>query len=76
MCAMARDITSVWSLVEDLAGETFHQKRGAAFTYDVSGHTLIPNRINRVLARSELEKALAQVPPAGPGEIQHLQGPS
>ena len=73
---MPRDITTVWKRIQAHAGETFRQKRGAAFTYDVQGASVIPDRTNRLLPWSDFEGALQQVPLKGPGEIQHLQGPS
>ena len=57
---MPRDITTVWARIEAKAGETFHQKRGSAFTYEVRGGTVVPDRTNRVLPRIDFEKALQQ----------------
>jgi hypothetical protein len=72
---MRRDVTTVWARIEANAGETFRQERGAAFTYEVRGGSVVPDRTNRLLPKTDFEKAL-QVPLNGPGEIQHLQGPS
>ena len=73
---MTADISRVWSRIRAHAGEQFAQKRGGEFTYHVAGSSVIPDRTNRSLPRSDFEKALTMVPLDGPGKIQHLQGPS
>lgn len=73
---MPRDITTIWSRIESHAGERFQQKRGGEFTYAVSGSSLTTDRANRNLPRSDFEEALHLVPLDGPGQVQHLQGPS
>jgi hypothetical protein len=73
---MARDIATIWGRIEAHAGETFRQKQGGAFTYEVRAGCVVPDRTNRLLPRSNFEKALQQVPLKGPGQIQNLQGPS
>lgn len=75
-CGVAPDISTVWARIEGRAGETFTQKRGGEFTYDISAGCLIPDRTNRLLPKADFEKALSLVPLKGPGQIQHLQGPS
>jgi hypothetical protein len=37
----------VWQQIVALQGETFHQKRGKAFSYTVSGKSLTPSITNR-----------------------------
>ncbi|HEY8293195.1 MAG TPA: hypothetical protein VIG44_11935 [Thermomicrobiales bacterium] len=70
------DIGTVWSRIEKHAGEPFHQLRGAEFTYTIKGGSVMPNRTNRNIAKSNFEKALSLIPFQGTTEIQHLQGPS
>ncbi|HHX45115.1 MAG TPA: hypothetical protein GX714_14185 [Chloroflexi bacterium] len=73
---MAHDIEVVWARIGRHEGETFHQKRGQAFTYEVLGSYLVPSTTDWNLAKAEFRKALEYVPLNGPGEINHLQGPS
>jgi hypothetical protein len=73
---MPPDIGTIWTRIEAHAGETFRQKQGAIFTYEVGGGWVVPPRTNRLLPRTDFAKALQHVPLEGPGEIQHLQGPS
>ena len=51
-------------------------RRGAPFTYAVTGGSLRPSRTNRVLPRSHFEKALERVPLKDTTVVQDLQGPS
>lgn len=69
-------IDTVWSRIVAHEGQTFHQKRGNPFTYTMQGSALSPDTTNRLLPRGDFDKALAMMPLDGPGEIQHLQGPS
>lgn len=43
---MPRDIPTVWARIEANADEAFRQKRGVAFTYEVRGGSVIPDRTN------------------------------
>jgi hypothetical protein len=70
------DITTVWKRIEAHAGEQFHQLRGAAFTYRIKGTSVIPDRTNRQIGRSQFEKALLHVPLENTTPVQRLQGPS
>jgi hypothetical protein len=67
---------SVWQRIVTAQGQTFHQVRGRAFTYTVQGESLVPSTTNRVLGRSQFQKAHERLPVSGPGELQDLQGPS
>lgn len=69
-------IGEVWRRIESAAGQTFRQLRGGEFTYEVRGRSLIPDRTNRVLPRSDFERALALVPLENTVPLQNLQGPS
>ena len=73
---MTREWEATWRSVVALEGETFHQKRGKAFTYTVRYGAVHPTTTNRALPRSHFEKAILRIPLDGPGEIQDLQGPS
>ena len=70
------DFDRVWERIVSHAGETFNLVRGAAFTYEVTKGQLIPDRTRQQIPKSQFEKALELVPLRGPGEIQHLRGPS
>lgn len=69
-------IDEVWRRIESAAGETFRQLRGGEFTYEVRGRSLVPDRTNRVLPRSDFERALELVPLENTVPLQSLQGPS
>src|SRR5438067_2020057 len=70
------DIDTIWSRIEEHAGESFHQLRGAEFTYVVKGGCLTPNRTNRNIPKSNFERALAFVPLQDTTALRSLQGPS
>jgi len=70
------DFTTVWDRIAALAGSEFVQKTGRVFTYTVTGNTIVPSTTNRVLARTQFQKAYARSPLHGPGQLQDLQGPS
>lgn len=67
---------TVWSRIVAHAGEEFFQIRGANFVYEISGNTVIPDRTNYPLQKSEFEKAFALVPLDSTVPVQHLRGPS
>lgn len=69
-------IDLVWARITAHQGEVFHQVRSKEFTYRVVGDVLRPETTNRNLPKSDFAKTLKMVPLTGPGEIQHLQGPS
>jgi hypothetical protein len=73
---MMPTIEEVWGRIEAHAGELFHQKRGAAFTYTVGGGCVRPDRTNRLLPRSDFTAALELVPSPTTVPFQRLQGPS
>jgi hypothetical protein len=66
----------VWARIEGCQGQPFTQIRGAQFTYRVDGNLVFPDHTVQAIHRSQFEKALELVPLSGPGEIQHLRGPS
>lgn len=69
-------IDEVWSRIVDHAGQTFHQKRGKAFTYTVGGGGIRPSTTDQLIPRSQFEKALPALPADDTVPFQHLRGPS
>ena len=66
----------VWRRIEAHAGETFRQKRGGEFIYEVRSGTVWPDRTNRALSRSQFAQAFEDVPLTSTVPLKHLQGPS
>jgi len=66
----------VWNRIEMHAGDDFQQKKGRIFTYQARQGYIVPNTTNRNLPRSQFRTAYEMVPLAGPGQINHLQGPA
>jgi hypothetical protein len=74
---MAQPLASaVWSRIIAAQGATFRTVTEFDFTYEVIGTAVHASRTNRHLSRRNFERALEMIPLSGPGEIQHLQGPS
>jgi hypothetical protein len=69
-------IDEVWGRIEAHAGDVFHQKRGASFTYAIASGCVRPDRTNRLLPRSDFTTALELVPSPTTVPFQRLQGPS
>ena len=70
------NFTSIWDRIASLAGSTFTQKTGRPFTYTLRGNVIVPSTTNRLLARTQFQKAYERSPLHGPGQLQDLQGPS
>ena len=66
----------VWARIEAHAGEDFSQVRGATFSYEVRGSSLVPSRTKWNIPRAHFEKAWQLVPLKNTAAVQHLQGPS
>lgn len=66
----------VWNRIEAHAGEIFRQMRGGEFSYEIRGGSLIPDRTNRQIPKSNFAKALELVPFESTAQLQALQGPS
>ena len=66
----------VWGRIEQHAGDEFRQVRGGAFTYEVVGSSIVPDRTNHQFARSQVEEAFRRMPVEGPGKLNDLRGPS
>jgi hypothetical protein len=73
---MVVTIDMLWRRIIDRQGETFRQQRGQEFTYRVRGDVLVPSTTKQNLPKSQFAAAAALLPLQGPGEIQHLRGPS
>jgi hypothetical protein len=78
----ALDVEQIGSVYETMMGfrletEEFRLVGGDLFTYAVASGSVVPNRSDYPIARSEFAKALELVPLRGPGEIRDLvRGPS
>jgi hypothetical protein len=68
--------TPIWDRISAHAGSEFRQKTGRQFTYSLTGNTVIPTTTNRMLTRTQFQKAYERSPLRGPGQLQGLQGPS
>lgn len=66
----------IWARIQRHQTEPFRQVRGGVFTYAVAGNVVMPDRTDRLLARSQFERAFERLPVGGPGELSDLQGPS
>lgn len=58
----AKDIEVVWSRILAHQGQVFHQVKGQAFTYQVSGNALIPSTTKAKIYKSQFAKALEHAP--------------
>ncbi len=68
---------NVWRNIQRHAGEMFHTVTGRAFTYVVTGNTVMTNRTNYQLARSNFETVWLMKSATGPGDISNdVRGPS
>lgn len=66
----------IWMRIASHAGERFHQVRGGAFSYVVTGDYLRFDRTAQPLPRKHLEEAYGLVPLRSTAEVQHLRAPS
>lgn len=69
-------IDTVWARIKASAGEEFRQIRDKAFTYEVHGSAVIPERIDQNIPRAHFEEALQLLPLENTVPVQHLRGPS
>jgi len=69
--------TPIWDRITSHAGSEFRQKTGRAFTVSLVGNAIIvPSTTNRMLARTQFQRAYERSPLSGPGKLRDLQGPS
>ncbi len=70
----------VWDRIVRHEGEEFRTTRGLLFTYLVPGNYLRivrdSRQINRVLSRTNFERAVAQMPAERPSDVKERQGPT
>lgn len=71
-------IDDVWRRITGNAGQQFRQKLGKPFTYSIRGNTIELHTTNRMIPRSDLERALGHVPFASTTIVNRLavQAPS
>ena len=68
---------SVWARIGQAAGQEFRTVTGKAFSFTIVGNAVKPDHTNRLLPRSDFEKAYSLAPLRGPGQINLLvQGPA
>lgn len=63
---------TVWRRIKKYEGRVFKTKRGARFTYKITGNTLHWSRTKRTSGKSQAEKMLALAPVSGPGKVNHI----
>ena len=67
----------IWAKIKKHEGEQFHTKTNLPFTYQIVNESVVPNRTNYPLAKSEFAKAFKVDNLTGPGQINGLvRGPS
>ena len=67
---------AVWRRIVTHSGETFHQMRGKAFTYEARGRTIRLHTTTWMISRTAIEKALERVPLTNTVVVQDLPAPS
>lgn len=68
---------TIWENIVSNAGEQFHTKRKLPFTYKIVNSSVVPDRTNFPLAKSNFEKASRIGDLSGPGQINRLvMGPA
>jgi hypothetical protein len=73
---MTPEINSVWARIQAHQRETFHQKRGKAFTYSVYGNAIQLHTTEWQIPKNHVEHALERVPLQNTVSVKHLYGPS
>lgn len=56
------NFTTVWDRIAALAESEFRQKTGRQFTYTLKGNVIVPSTTNRLLARTQFQKAYERSP--------------
>ena len=67
---------AVWRRIHNHAGHEFFTKSGQRFSYEATQRAIDLDNTNKMIPRSDFDKALERMPVAGPGELRDLQGPS
>jgi hypothetical protein len=73
---MPHNLEAVWERIEAHQGEEFRQLRGQVFRYSAKGSYITPTTTNHNIPKQHFGDALRLVPLKGPGQINHLRGPS
>ena len=73
---MSDAFEATWDRVTRLSGATFSTVRGKHFSYEAHANGVNMTTTNRLLPRSDFQKAFERLPVSGPGALQDLQGPS
>jgi hypothetical protein len=71
-----RDVDAIWRNIERHAGEVFTQIQGGTFTYTLRGNSLVLDRTNQAISRTQLEEAVRLLPFTDTTSLQHLRAPS
>lgn len=66
----------IWERIQAHAGEEFSMLAGVPFTFSVQASAVKPDRVNRLIPRSDFVRALGLVPLSGTTSVHHLQAPS
>lgn len=74
---MTMSFEESWNQILEHEGEDFETKTGLKFTYRVEGNSVIPDRTEYHLHKSNFAKAYHLLPLKGPGEISDtIRAPS
>lgn len=69
-------IDKIWNRIIENEGFEFRQIRGGIFSYRINANSILLDRTNRAISKSEFKKALRYVPLKNTVSVQHLQAPS
>ncbi|NYH85380.1 hypothetical protein SAMN05421678_1189 [Actinopolymorpha cephalotaxi] len=71
------NFNAVWARIEASAGQEFHTKTGLPFVYRVEGTSVIPDRTEYTIHKSQFRKAYDLMPLAESSEINSMaRGPA
>ena len=74
---MYSSFNEVWNRIVTHHGEAFYTKTGKLFTYQIDSNYFLPSRTNYRISKNDFEKAFADVPFNGPGDIKwSVRGPA
>ena len=67
----------VWAKIVHHKGEQFFTKTNIPFTYRIEGNSVVPDRTDYPIAKSQFQKAMQLMPLPGPGVINNIvRGPA
>ena len=61
---------AVWRRIHNHAGHEFFTKSGQRFSYEATQRAIDLDNTNKMIPRSDFDKALERMPVAGPGELR------